>query len=110
MSDSDKYPHAQIGERLKAIRLSKDLNVKEFVSLIDVNYTRYINWETGARRLMPEDAVKFCDLFEVDLDFIYRGKLDALSDKILKALSSMPRDSAHKTSKDNPDTSARSIS
>lgn len=106
MVDLDKYPHVEVGRRLEAIRNSTGLNIKDYVALMDIPYTRYINWETGARRLKPEDAERFCDRFSLSMDFIYRGKLDALPENVLKALSSMPRDRAHKRSKDSPEASA----
>lgn len=106
MEDKDKYPHYEIGRRLKAIRLSTGLNVKDFVGLLDLGYTRYINWETGVRRLMPEDAELFCDRFSVTMDFIYRGKLAALDENVLKALTSIPLERAQSKSKESPETSA----
>ena len=106
MIDVDKYPHHEIGRRLEAIRKSTGLNIKDYVALLDLAYTRYINWETGARRMKPEEAVLFCDKFAVSLDFIYRGKLDALPANILKELSSMPRDSDQSMSNDMPEASA----
>lgn len=106
MENEDKYPHLEIGNRLKAIRNSTGLKVKDYVSLLDIQYTRYINWETGARRIMPDDAAFFCDKFEVTMDFIYRGKLQALPESILKALLSIPTESAQSKSTESPDVSA----
>lgn len=92
--DDDKYPHRDIGLRLQAIRESTGLNPTEFTELIGVNYTRYLNWESGQRRLLPDEAIKLCEKFDVSLDFIYRGILSALPEKILKAWQSISRDKA----------------
>lgn len=107
MIDIDKYPFWEIGGRLKAIRKSTGLSATDFVKLLGIPYTRYINWETGARRLKPEDAELFCDLFSVSMDFIYRGKFSTLPENVMKQLSSMPRDNAQSRSKQTPDSSAK---
>ncbi|MEM6891855.1 MAG: helix-turn-helix transcriptional regulator [Pseudomonadota bacterium] len=103
MSEKEKYQYREIGARLRAIRESTGMNTKEFAAFLELNYTRYVNWETGARRLLPDQAEIFCDRFSVTLDFIYRGKLAQLPENILKAVASIPRESAQSTSNESPD-------
>ena len=87
-TDTDRHPYKDIGQRLKAIRLSVGMSVKDFACYMRLNYTRYINWESGHRRLLPDEAADFCDRFNVTLDFIYLGRLETLPHKVMVELSS----------------------
>lgn len=102
-ADGD-FSHREIGARLKAIRTTlTDLSIKDYAALLKVGGTRYTNWETGHRRLPPEEAIKLCERWGVTLDFIYRGIDTALPHSLAIALSSMPLDRANNKSNDNPD-------
>lgn len=101
--DEVKFPHWRIGRRLAALRHTTDMNAKDFADHMGINYTRYINWETGHRRLLPDDAIQFCERFGVTLDFIYRGIEAQLPHSLMIELSSMLRDKATRTSSDKPD-------
>lgn len=87
MTDHAKqYP--EIGARLKRLReaFRPDLNLKEWAELHGINRTQYNNWEKGVRRITVDEAQKLCDLYGLDLDWIYRGKLDGLSENARKVL------------------------
>lgn len=103
IQDAEKFPHRPIGRRLEALRGTTGMNAREFADFMGLNYTRYINWESGYRRLLPDDAIQFCERFGVTLDFIYRGIEAQLPHSLVIELSSRLRQSAHKMSKDTPD-------
>lgn len=103
MIDEQKYPYWRTGSRLKALRGFKGMKVKEFTEYCGFNYTRYINWETGHRRMMPDDAEVLCDKLGVTMDFIYRGIEAQLPHNIAMALESNLRVKAKSKSSDTPD-------
>lgn len=102
-SDSEKYPYRSIGLRLQALRETTGMTKTDYAAFCGYNYTRYINWESGHRRMLPDDAEVLCNKFGVSLDFIYRGIEAALPQSLVIAMSSKLRDNATKTSKDRPD-------
>lgn len=80
------YP--EIGERLLKLRRHHDKTQAEWAALHRFNSTQYANWETGARRIPLDAAYVLCDTFGLTLDFIYRGKLDGVSQTALKIFMS----------------------
>jgi len=87
MSDEQKAPYQEIGARLTAIRRAySDLSQRDWSRKHGFSVTQYNNWEKGVRRIPLEAAEKLCDLYGLNLDFIYRGKRDGLSARALKVL------------------------
>jgi transcriptional regulator with XRE-family HTH domain len=99
MKNEKKY--TEIGLRLKALRTTfyPDESIKDYASMMGFSYTRYLNWESGLNRPLPDEAEVFCDKLGVDMDFIYRGREAALPQNTVKALSLNPLLRASKTSK-----------
>ena len=58
-------------ERLKELRLEKDLSQKEVADLVHVNRVTYTNWERGKREPSFENLIKLADLLEVSLDWLF---------------------------------------
>lgn len=98
-----KYPYWRIGQRLTAIRQTTGMSKTDFAAVNGYNYTRYINWESGHRRMLPDDAEILCNKFGVTLDFIYRGIEAQLPHSLVIAMSSKPLDSATSKSSDKPE-------
>ena len=86
------YPYIAIGERLAAIRSGfSDLSQKAWAERNGFAVTQYNNWEKGARRIPVEAAEILTDRYGLSLDFIYRGKLDGVSENARnKVLSQRP--------------------
>lgn len=101
--NEEKYPYWRIGQRLQALRETTGMSKTDFAAFCGYNYTRYINWESGHRRMLPDEAEVLCIKFGVTLDFIYRGIEAQLPQSLVMALSSKPRESATKISKETPD-------
>lgn len=101
--DEEKYPYWRIGQRLQSLRETTGMSKTDFAAFCRFNYTRYINWESGHRRMLPDDAEVLCVKFGVTLDFIYRGIEAQLPQSLVIALSSNPRVKATKTSKETPE-------
>ena len=84
---SDAAPYQEIGTRLEKIREGfSDLSQKAWAEKHNFGVTQYNNWVKGARRIPVENAELLCDLYGLDLDFIYRGKRDGLSENARKVI------------------------
>ena len=86
---SESAPYLAIGRRLAALREGmSDMNQREWAEHHGFSPTRYNNWEKGVRRIMVDEAQMLCDRYGLTLDAIYRGRLEGLSEKMRKLLSS----------------------
>jgi len=63
-----------------ALRQNEGLTQAEFSKRHGFNRTQFNNWEKGARRIPLEHAETLCERYGLTLDFIYRGRLDGLSE------------------------------
>ncbi len=85
--DRAKLPYAEIGRRLEAVRLAEsDLAQRAWAERHGVSPTQCNNWVTGHRRISPDTAERLCQLYGLTLDFIYRGNLSGISEKVKKLL------------------------
>ena len=101
--DETKFPYWKIGRRIRLIRETTGMTKTDFAAICGYNYTRYINWESGHRRMMPDEAEVLCNKFGVTLDFIYRGIEAQLPHSLVIALASKSRTNATKISSEIPD-------
>lgn len=80
-------PYTVIGSRLSAIRRAFSVDAqKDFAARHGFNVTQWNNWETGARRIPVDDALRLVEVYGLTLDFIYRGRRDGLSETAAKVL------------------------
>ena len=56
--------------RLKELRESKGLNMREAARLIGMPYTTYVNYEKSAREPNSETLVQLADFFETSIDYM----------------------------------------
>lgn len=101
--NEEKYPYWRIGRRLCALRETTDMTKTDYAAFCGYNYTRYINWESGHRRMLPDDAEVLCNKFGVTLDFIYRGIEAQLPQSLVIALSLNPLERAASKSSEIPE-------
>lgn len=86
MTERKTFP--EIAERLIALRQAfSDDNKKDWAARNKFNATQYVNWELGTRRIPLEASEKLVTRYGVTLDWIYLGRIDALSESARKALS-----------------------
>jgi transcriptional regulator with XRE-family HTH domain len=67
-----------VGQRLAWAREVVGVTQQQVADMIVVDQSAYSKWENGSRLAAPGAMVRFCDLFGVSLDFIYRGKIGGL--------------------------------
>ena len=83
----DRPDYSIIGQRLAAMRIAfSDLNQTDWALKNGFGVTQYNNWEKGTRRISVDAAEVLVDRYGVTLDYIYRGRVDGLSEKAAKAL------------------------
>ena len=85
MEDRKTYP--EIADRLRRIREGFGGETRRaWAARQKFNETQYNNWEAGIRRIPVEAAERLCERYGLTLDFIYRGRMDGLSENARKVL------------------------
>lgn len=83
----DRPDYSDIGHRLTAIRMHfGGLTQKAWAEKNGFNHTQYNHWEKGTRRIPVDASERLSDSYGLTLDFIYRGRRDALPDTLAKSL------------------------
>jgi len=84
---TDRPDYSEIGTRLGKIREGfSDLSQKEWAQMNNFSHTQYNNWEKGTRRISVDAAEVLVERYGLTLDFIYRGRMDGLSETVRKVL------------------------
>lgn len=85
------YEQEEVARRLAALFAAADAvpgHVADYIGLDRSSMTKVL---AGNKPLKPEFAVQIADMFDVSLEFIYRGRLvglpETLSSKIITSLS-----------------------
>lgn len=61
---------ATFGERLRSLRIEKDLNQEEFGKIFNMPKSRISQYETNKRQADDETKKIFADYFKVSLDYL----------------------------------------
>lgn len=56
--------------RIKGLRESKGLNMRETARLLGMPYTTYVNYEKGQREPTSEILIQLADFFETSVDYL----------------------------------------
>jgi len=56
--------------RIKQLRETKELNMKETARLLGMPYTTYVNYEKGLREPTSEVLIQLADFFDTSVDFL----------------------------------------
>lgn len=89
---TDRKTYPEIAARLTALRTAfSDATKTDWALREGFQPTQYINWENGTRRISLDAAELLAARYGLTLDWIYRGRMDGLSDTARKALSSRSR-------------------
>lgn len=63
-------------QRIKELRVSRNLSLKEVAQIIDMSLMAYAHYEYGDRQPSIETIVKLCDLYDVPADYLI-GRTDS---------------------------------
>lgn len=61
--------------RIKELRESKGISMKEAARLLGMPYTTYVNYEKGLREPTSEMLIQIADFFNVSIDFLVGRKM-----------------------------------
>ena len=64
-----------IGDRIKSLRKSKEYNMRQMASALNLPYTTYVNYEKGAREPNSEQLILISKYFGVSIDYLM-GRTD----------------------------------
>ena len=76
--------------RIKFLRESKGLNMREAAKLLGIPYTTYVNYEKGSREPTSEMLIMLADFFNVSIDFLLGRSNDTSPVKVAPVLSVAP--------------------
>jgi transcriptional regulator with XRE-family HTH domain len=79
----------QAGERMKWVRQAAGLTQKEVGDLIGVASNTVTSWEKGKNAVLAYYAIKFCNVFKVSLDYLFRGSLQGVDGELAVFLVEM---------------------
>lgn len=74
--------------RLRSLRESKGLNMKQFAFELGIPYTTYYNYETGAREVSSDILILLSEYFNVSVDYLL-GVTD-IKEKIDRLIENYP--------------------
>ena len=66
--------YAAIGDRLEHIAKSMNYNGAQMAKALRITEGQWSAFQSGTREIKPAYAYRLCDLANVSLDYIYRGK------------------------------------
>lgn len=108
-----KKLHIGVGGRLqdlltyiKHTRSPEKFNQTMWAKELNVNGPTMSMWLSGERRPNLDEGLKLCELYDIDLDFIYRGKSRMIPHNMAKFFSGISRETNSQKSTDDCDNSA----
>lgn len=73
--------------RIKELRESKGINMKETARLLGIPYTTYVNYEKGLREPTSEMLIQIADFYNVSIDYLVGRDCDAQRKEIVTQMS-----------------------
>ncbi len=71
-----------VGKNLRRFREALEINQAAMCKRLGVATGKYSQWETGKSLVNIHDAIRLCEKTECTLDYLYRGKVGSLPNKI----------------------------
>lgn len=79
----------EVGKRLEALRHAKGVKSQgEFAETLGVETGTYNHWTTGQRLIPVPVAIRLCQISGATLDYIYRGDVSGLPNRLTTLLPS----------------------
>ena len=86
MTTQKQFPKVDligVGDRLRLVRESFELNSGDFARSIQVDPSSYSKIEKGEKPLKMEMGFKVAEIYGVTMDYLYRGRLVDIPEKVL---------------------------
>lgn len=77
-----------VSPRLQLVREALGLSKAEFADRIGIDRSSYTKIEKAEKPLLPHIAFKIWELYGVDMNYIYLGRMDGLSARVSSQLTS----------------------
>lgn len=75
--------------RLIRVREAVGLTKAEFADRIGIDRSSYSKIEKAQKPLLPHTALRIWELFGVDMNYIYLGRLDGLPERLSSKLTNL---------------------
>lgn len=75
------------GLRIRAAREALGYNQRKLCQLLDIQPNRWNQFEKGSRNPPVDPMMKWADRMGVSLDWVYRGRLDAVPPTLASAIA-----------------------
>jgi transcriptional regulator with XRE-family HTH domain len=85
-------PFREIGNRLKAFRLTTGLSQKEFAEAAGIRDTTYNQYERGLSQPKVENARALRETYGLSLDWIYEGDTKAMPHHVILKLNQQKKE------------------
>jgi transcriptional regulator with XRE-family HTH domain len=89
-------PFREIGNRLKAFRLTTGLSQKDFAEAAGIRDTTYNQYERGLSQPKVENARALRETYGLSLDWIYDGDTKAMPHHVILQLAQQKKEAAKK--------------
>lgn len=80
-----------VSPRLALVREALGLSKAEFADAIGLDRSSYTKVEKAEKPLLPHIAFKIWELYGVDMNYIYLGRMDGLSSRMSSQLTSQAK-------------------
>lgn len=93
--NQDPTAWPKVAQRLRYVRAAFSLDQKsDLADIIPIDRSSYTKIEKGEKALKPEWAYRIWELYGVPMEYIYRGAMDNIPDKLRIAIMQnlTPRD------------------
>lgn len=78
--------------RIKELRLQRNLNMRETANMLNIPYTTYVNYEKGLREPNSEMLITLADFFSVSVDYILGRSNDIVDERMLDIVNEIDND------------------
>lgn len=89
MDEYDGRDRTAVGRRLELTRQALGFDQQTFAREAGLKASTYNQYETGKNMPQIVAAHALCDRYRLSLDWIYRGEMDGLSQRIHSAIASV---------------------
>lgn len=86
MDEHSAFHPTAVGQRLRALREFREKTRAEFAETVGIDATSYGRIEKGLKPLKAEMAYRIAERWGVSMDFLYRGRLTELPEKLADSL------------------------
>lgn len=81
--DSRKYKRLETGQRIRALRMKKQMTQSRFAEALDISVNFLSELENGKKGLSEDTIYKICNFCDISSDYLLYGKTETFSSKTI---------------------------